>query len=194
MESTASTAAAWIAAAIVLVVWHPIVLGDSHWRGTGLGPALVALGATGVFVCVPDTEQAMPVFGAAVGVAVVALLLGSPRLGAGGVALVGIVLWAAAVGGSGRPGSIVGAFASVLVVALEPVVRARTHAVGGQRGRVGAWIVLGVEAAGVFLVSRVAGLERSVLVATVIAMPVVLAVAVVLALIGARPEERAGSP
>ena len=168
MESTASTASAWITAGIVLVVWRPIVLGDFHWRGTGLGPALVALGAAGVFVCVPDTEQAMPVFGAASGRGHRRAPARLAPLGAGGAALVGIVLWAGAIGGSGRPGSIVGAFASVLIVALEPIVRARTHAVGRRRGRVGAWIVLGVQAVGVFLVSRVAGLERSALVATVI--------------------------
>lgn len=194
MEADAPSAATWTAAGILLFACTPIVLGDTQWRGTGLGPALVALAAAGVFLCVPDTEQAMPIFGAAAGVAVIALAMGSPRLGASGAGLVALVLWAAIVGGAGRPGSIAGALASVVLVALEPIVRARTRTVGGRQGRVGAWIVLGVEGVGVFLASRVAGLEQSALVAAIIALPVTLALVGALAVIGARPEKRAGRP
>ncbi len=90
----------------------------------GLAPVLVAVTALGVYGTVPDTEQAAALVGATIPIAV----LGWPKplasLGApGAFAMVGLVVWTAAVGGRGRPGAIVGAIACLGVMLVEPAVR-----------------------------------------------------------------------
>jgi hypothetical protein len=105
---------------------------DRRYCRLGLGPVLFAITAVGVFACVPDTEQAIPLL-AASGAALVALWppVGL-RLGASGAYLgVGLVVWTAAVGGVGRPGSVIGGIGCLGVFLFEPV----TRALSGDRNR-----------------------------------------------------------
>lgn len=85
---------------------------EQAWGEDAVTPALLAITAAGVFAAVPDTEEAAALLGAAVPV----LLLGWPlrlvtlgRAGAG--AATALLVWVIAVGGRGRPPSIVGALA-----------------------------------------------------------------------------------
>ncbi len=98
---------------------------DRTYARFGLGPWLLAVTAAGVFVCVPDTEQAIPLFAASLGLLVALRPPASLRLGSAGAAVgIGLVLWAAAVGGTGRPGSVVGAAGCLGMLVVEPVVEA----------------------------------------------------------------------
>ncbi len=98
---------------------------DAAGMHFGTGPLLFAISAGGVFVCVPDTEQAIPVMAAALGLLVVLWPPVRIRLGdAGAAAVVGIALWTAAVGGTGRAGSVVGAIGCLGVFVTAPAVDA----------------------------------------------------------------------
>lgn len=123
-------------AAVVAGTAGPVV--DRRHR-PGVGPALLAGTAIGAWACVPDVEQVGVVAGAAVAVAVLALLV-PLRLGAAGAAAAaGLVLWAAAAGAPGRPAALVGATAGlgVLVIGVvalphRPTMRAGLTAAAGQ--------------------------------------------------------------
>jgi hypothetical protein len=98
---------------------------DAVGMRCGTGPLLFAITAGGIFVCVPDTEQAIPLMAAALGLLVVLWPPVRIRLGAAGAAaLVGIALWTAAVGGTGRAGSVVGAIGCLGVFVTAPAVDA----------------------------------------------------------------------
>lgn len=98
---------------------------DAAGMHLGTGPLLFAITVGGVFVCVPDTEQAIPVMAAALGLLVVLWPPVRIRLGdAGAAAVVGIALWTAAVGGTGRAGSVVGAIGCLGVFVTAPAVDA----------------------------------------------------------------------
>jgi hypothetical protein len=81
---------------------------DDAWSTTGVPPILFAITAAGIFLAVPDTEQA----GALLGVALPVALLGWPfrlaslgRAGSGAVTV--LAVWTAAIGGRAAQGSIV---------------------------------------------------------------------------------------
>lgn len=97
---------------------------DHRYCRLALGPGLLALTAGGVYLTVPDTEQATVL----VAVALPLALLGWPwrlaSLGrAGSYASVGMVVWLATVEGRGRPGSVVGAVACLGLFLAEPLQR-----------------------------------------------------------------------
>ena len=85
-------------------------------------PLLLAIGALGVYLCVPDTEAPKALLGALLAGAVIGLV---PRLRASlGVTMVtGLFVWVVGVGGLGRPGSVVGGIACLGVLVLISVVR-----------------------------------------------------------------------
>jgi hypothetical protein len=193
--ANATTVAAALGASVLLVTWRPIADTDQAWAETGVGPVLVGLAAAASFVCVPDTEQALPVFGAAAGVAVVALVTRSLRLGTGGTnGLVGMIVWSASVGGTGRASSLVGAYAAVVAVALESIVRKHDMTTPRLAGCAATVFVLGAEAVAVLVLSRVAGLEDRILQALLIAVPVLAALVVALWLGGAGPHAQERAP
>jgi len=139
-------------------------------------PVLLAVGAVGVYFCVPDTEAPKALLGALLAGTMIVL---EPRLGhaLGQVTVTGLFVWVAAYGGLGRPGSVVGGVACLGVVLLIPLVRwsratpART-----------ALLVI-AQCALVVFESRVAGFEHSAWSALALSIPAfVLAGAVLVAL------------
>jgi hypothetical protein len=152
---------------------------------TGLAPTLLGVTALGVYACVPDTEEASVLVGAALPVA----LLGWPKplasLGAAGAHMaVGLVVWTAAFDGRGRSGAIVGATACLGIMLLEPLLsRVRSHrtaAVPDERRRQRPAVLAGTHVALVGICSRVAGLQTSPFKAAVIAMLAFVAAGAVL--------------
>ena len=138
---------------------------DRRWRDAGFSPVLIAVSVVGVYVTVPDTEQALVLLG----VSLPLMLLGWPSalagLGsAGSYAAVGLLAWTAAAGGSARPSSIVGGVACLGLLAVEPLARAATPAASRVLdAAAGQWwgaVVVGVShLVLVFVASRVAGLQ-----------------------------------
>jgi hypothetical protein len=109
---------------------------DHAWRAETPGLTLIGVSALGVYATVPDTEVAA----ALVGVALPLLVLGWPTrfatLGrAGAAASVALVVWAGAVGGEGRPASIIGVVACLGLLVGSPVGRLLLPRVGGRLGR-----------------------------------------------------------
>jgi hypothetical protein len=139
-------------------------------------PALLAIGAVGVYFCVPDTEAPKALLGALLAGAVIVL---EPRLGhaLGQVTVTGLFVWVAAYGGAGRPGSVVGGVACLGVVLLIPLVR-------WSRATPARIVLLVVtQFALVVFESRVAGFEHSAWSAFALSIPAfVLAAAVLLAM------------
>jgi hypothetical protein len=157
---------------------------DRFWQRAGLGPLVLAVVAAGVYVCVPETEQAVPLLGAAIGGALLAWPRPRIRVGAGGWhAAVGLIAWVAAIGGDARAGAVVGAVACLGFLAIEPVVRAVSPVDAGDAGAAG--IVLAIDVATVFGCARVAGLRSSAAAAAAIAV-VVLALGAGALLLGFR--------
>jgi len=132
-------------------------------RDPQLTALLVAVSAVGVYVCVPDTEQAEILLGAAL---VGAGAASSHRLRAvvGIGALIGVYTWTVAVGGHARDGAVVGGLACLGMLVLAPIAAWRRT---GDR-RPGA--ILLVHAALVAFVARVAGVRDSAAAATLLAL------------------------
>ena len=116
-------------------------------------PLLLAIGAAGVYVCVPDTEAPKCLLGAVLAAAFVALV---PDVVAttGFATLTGLFVWVAAFGGLGRSGSVVGGAACLGIVVLVPAFTALT------KTRVGIAALLLLQCAVVLFVARIAGFEE----------------------------------
>jgi hypothetical protein len=175
--------------------WARVVLGvgtvvgglvvlDADRAMPRLVPALLALGALGVWLCVPDTEAPKALLGALLAAAVLGF---EPRLrhAVGSFALLGLFLWVVTFGGVARPGSIVGGVACLGVLLLFPVLPT-------AETRVGVATVLVVQAGVVVYLSRVAGFEQAAGDALLLAIPAFV-VAGVVAAIGLRQRGRAAS-
>ena len=166
---------------------------DARWGRRGAGPVLLTVSVAGVYLTVPDTEQALAALGAALPLA----LLGSPRplasLGrAGARVAVGTLLWVVAAGNGGRGSAIVGGIACLGLLAVEPLARLLDpRRQGGLQLLPVDWRWLPVATllhlALVAVAARVVGLRPTVAGAAAVAL-VVLGVAVLLALLatGAR--------
>ncbi|MFA5882542.1 MAG: hypothetical protein WDA60_01695 [Acidimicrobiia bacterium] len=136
---------------------------DANARA-GLSPVLLALAGLGMYVTVPDTEQTSVLVGVLLPLALLGWPVARARLGPGAYATVGLVAWAAAVGGRGRPGSVVGAIASLGVLLAEPIARRlwRGRARVPRRPTSGrALLMVALQLGIVVITSRVAGLETS---------------------------------
>jgi hypothetical protein len=156
---------AWIRIVAMIGALAGGVLGvDADRRAPRLVPLLLAVGAVGVYLCVPDTEAPKAMLGALLAAAVLGL---EPRLRhrCGVAAVVGLFVWVSAYGGLGRAGSVVGALACLGVVLLIPIVRWSTT------NRVHVALLVAVQAGLVLYLSRVAGLERSGWSALLLAIP-----------------------
>lgn len=146
---------AWIRVVAMLVTLvGGLLTVDADRRVQRLVPPLLAIGALGVYLCVPDTEMPKVVLGALVAAAAIGL---EPRLRhRGGVAaVIGLFVWAVSIGGIGRAGSVVGGLACLGVVVLIPVVR------WSATNRVRVVVLAAVQVALVVYVSRVAGFEET---------------------------------
>lgn len=107
---TASAGAALVARTCSLAGWAP------------LGAPFLALTVVGVSVAVPDTEEAATLLGVTAVVALSAWPVGRLRIDpAGAAATTALLAWVVAVGGRGRPPSIVGATACLALLAAAPV-------------------------------------------------------------------------
>jgi hypothetical protein len=146
--------AAWLLFGSVVVGGPLTAMTDSRLSGPALGPLLLALSVAGVYVDVPDTEEMLVL----AGVIAPLLLIGWPlRLStigsAGSHMIVGLLAWAAAWGGIGRPASIVGAMGCLGAFLLVPFA-ARGRAIASPRA-LSLLVVVHTVAVGVC--SRVAG-------------------------------------
>lgn len=78
--------------------------------------------ATGIWLTVPDTNEARVLLGASIPLALATLSGMEGRLTwAGSFALSGLVSWVAATGGEGRHASIVGAWACLGILLVLPI-------------------------------------------------------------------------
>jgi hypothetical protein len=150
----------WIRAVVTVSTIVGGLLVDVSWReAPRLVPLLLAIGAVGVYLCVPDTEAPKALIGALVAGAFIGL---APRLTPtfGATTLTGLFVWIAGYSGVGRPGSVVGAIACLGVVLLPAVWR-----------RVSVPVVLVMQVALVVFVSRLAGFEDSAWSALALCVP-----------------------
>ena len=160
---------------------------DRRFEREALGPVLLAAAIAGVYLTVPDTEEALVLLGAAL-----ALAAGWPlrlaRLGtAGSFAAVGVIAYAAVIGGRGRPSSVLGAALCLGVLAIEPLARLLRATSRRTRRHTGAKVVgtvLGIHAVLVLVASRVVGRPDDL--RTAAGLAVAEAVVVLAVLIGTR--------
>ena len=140
---------------------------DRRTARLGLGPLLWLVAVAGVYWTVPDTERVRPLIGAAVPLAFCGWPKQWSRMGAGGIgAAVGVFAWVAAIEGRGRPGSIVGAAASLGLFLVEPIGRRLTKgrlAALSRSVKLGVYecCLLGSQLLVVGYASRVVGLEET---------------------------------
>lgn len=137
---------------------------DDATARAGLSPVLFAVAVLGMYATLPDTEQTSVLVGVTLPLAFVGWPAARARLGPGAYAAVGLVGWVAAVGGRGRPGSVVGAIACLGVMLGEPLARRLWRGAARVPRHPLAWrtVFLVLLQFGVVMVaSRVAGLETS---------------------------------
>ena len=112
----------WVVIGVVAVGGPLAADLDRRVSRLGLGPVLWLIAVAGMYWTVPDTERVRPLIGAAVPLAFCGWPKRWSRMGAGGIgAAIGLFVWVAAVEGRGRPGSIVGAAASLGLFVAEPI-------------------------------------------------------------------------
>ena len=147
-------------AMLAIVFAAPLVASfDDRYPKTGLPMPLFGIAALGVFLAVPDTEGAMVLLG----VAGIAGFLGWPRpvatLGAAGsYAVVGLYMFVAEGGATGRPASIVASVAVLGLLLIVPItIRLRSTGWAHDLDRVVAVVPLVSQLFLVLLISRTAG-------------------------------------
>jgi hypothetical protein len=198
----------WVVAFVfvTVILCAPLVADfDRFYVHTGLGTVLIAMVAAGVYATVPDTEQARLLLGATLPVTLVAWPRPLVSLGGGGsFAVVGLIAWVSAVGGQGRPSSILAGVACLGVIIAEPLVR---HASGRRLRASGplcpaVLLIVAIELGVIALCSRVAGHQSGVgPVAAIVASAFVATVMALWAIsrwergpAGAEPASRNGVP
>ncbi len=152
---------------------------DRRAARLGLGPVLWLIAVAGLYWTVPDTERARCLIGVAFPIALTGWPLRATRMGAGGIsASIGLFMWVAAIEGRGRPGSIVGAGASIGLFLVEPVGRMLAkHRIAplSRKLSVGAfelWVV-GAQIAVTGYASRVVGFAATGAAATWLVLPAI---------------------
>lgn len=154
--------------------------GADRWERTAVSPLLLAVSTIGVYLTVPDTEEAAALVAVALVVAVLAWPLGLVTLGGGGAAATTVlVCWVAGVGGAARPSSIIGAIASLGLLVGHPVARSalrrRAPVVVPPTDPVAVGQLVASHLAVVLLASRVAGLREGAAEATALAVVALVA-------------------
>ena len=192
VEASATT---WIRVAIVVAASlgaAVVAATDGRPRWSELTPALYALSVAGVFAAVPDTEEVAALLGVAVAIAVVGWPSGIASLGrVGAGSATALLVWVVAVGGRGRPPSIVGGLACLgILVAVPGGEWLRRRWSGSRRVRRSAVACLVVHTGVVLIASRGAGIRAEMgpaVVLSVVALAIAAAGATVLA---SPPDER----
>jgi hypothetical protein len=117
----------WTRALVVIAVAAGVLLMSDFERVSrkqNLSLPLLGITAVGIYLTVPDTEQALVIMGAALLVAALGLIRPVVTLGvAGSYAATGLLVWAIAAGGFGRPASILGGLACFGLFWAEPLTR-----------------------------------------------------------------------
>lgn len=123
--STTLTQFTWVRIAIVVLVplgGYLISDFERRYEGVGLGVVFFTLAALGVFVSVPDTEWPRALIATSVPLTFLVWPRVSMGFGSeGGYLCVAVLMLAAAHGGGPRPASIVGSFACLGLLLLEPI-------------------------------------------------------------------------
>ena len=95
---------------------------EMRYDRLGLGVIFFTLAVFGVFASVPDTEEALLLVALVIPISLLAWPKVRVSLGPEGAYLaVAMFMWVIAAGGGGRPGSIVGATATLGLLLLEPL-------------------------------------------------------------------------
>jgi hypothetical protein len=140
-----------------------------------LGP-MMAITAFGIWVTVPETEHARVLLGVSVPLAIATMRPIHARLSTtGAFALAGMVVWVVAIGGDARPGSIVGGWASLGLLAILPFVRPSAATLIEKRPL----LVVGLHALFVLVAARVIGLWESAVVASIAVLFIAVMVLIV---------------
>ena len=145
----------WVPLLVALFVWRGAVSTaqlDEELEGTGLTPVLFAISAVGAYLCLPDTEQIIPLAVIAVLTAVFAVV--HPRVAfgrPGAMALIGLLGWIAAAGGIGRPAATIGGLGTFGVLLLAGGLTLPPY-----------WLLVATQSGCVGLSSRVAGISHDV--------------------------------
>jgi hypothetical protein len=139
---------------------------DARCGGSGITPVLYAVTAFGVFAAVPDTEEAAALLGASLPVVLLGWPFGQAHLGrAGAASATAVLVWVSALGGRGRPPSIVGAVACLGLLLALPGGQWVAHWMAARGllhpSRTFLWPVpvLAAQVTVVWVASRVAGLS-----------------------------------
>lgn len=180
---------AWIRAAVVAgaSVGAALVADtDGRPRWSDLTPALYLVSVVGVFAAVPDTEEVAALLGVAAAIAALGWPIGMASLGRiGAASATALLVWVVAVGGRGRPPSIVGGLACLGLLTAVPVGEWLSRR-WSHRPRRRRWAIAGllVHGTAVLVASRGAGIRADMRVAvllSVAATAIAVAGAVVLA-------------
>jgi hypothetical protein len=157
----------WLMAAATVVGGPLTDLTDQRFPKPALGPLLLAATVAGTFLAVPDTEVLLVVLGVMTPLAWMGWPLDLSRVGAGGSYMaVGLLVWAGAWGGVGRPASTVGMVACLGVLVLLPIVAKPDLAADVNKHL---WALFAIHLLVVGVGSRVAGLQTDPLFAATIA-------------------------
>ena len=169
----------WVVPLVIVVIalgGAAISWFDENGGGSPLPMLLFAIAAAGVWVTVPDTEEALLLLGAMAAPTLVAWPLRLARLGPiGAHTLIGLYMWVVAWGGRGREGSVVGATAALGMLVAAPIGSwiARKQQVT-TRVRPGLLLVV-LQFLVVAVTARVAGLRAEASDAAIIAVPTLAA-------------------
>jgi len=166
---------------------------DDKAQGSPVPMVLFAIAVAGVWVTVPDTEEALVLLGAIVAPTLLAWPLRVARLGSiGAHTLIGFYMWVVAWGGRGREGSIVGAAAALGMLLAAPIGSWASRKEGvTTRGRL-EMVLIVLQLVVVALTARVAGLLTETGDAAAIAVPTLVAASVLWMVIERSIGPRAG--
>ncbi len=160
----------------VIVVGAPFVARFATHPVTGAWtPVMFALFSIGIFLTVPDTEEALVLLGVSLPMAIPSLPGSPSRFGvAGTYAGAAVALWVIVQGGAGRPAAIIGATACLGLLLTDPVARLLSPDHGSILDRLpqcwgGLAVASFVQLVLVLAVARTAGLATSVARAALIA-------------------------